>query len=97
MEYGIEAGQIYIAADGSKCGHIVTDTMMFAECDDIVTTPFAASRWGEPGNRIDAFKLARVRYSLAAVAPDWMPPNALGNRRAAFGASELTDGLAGKT
>lgn len=76
MEYGIEAGQIYIAADGSKCGHIVTDTMMFAECDDIVTTPFAASRWGEPGNRIDAFKLARVRYSLAAVAPDWMPPNA---------------------
>ena len=24
-------------------------------------------------------------------------PNALGNRRAAFGASELTDGLAGKT
>lgn len=25
-----------------------------------------------------------------------LPPNALGNRRAAFGASVLTDGLAGK-
>lgn len=72
-KYGIEVGQIYLAADGSKAGHIVTDVTTFADCDDVVTTPFSASAMGKPGNRIDAFKLAMVRYSLADKAPSWFP------------------------
>lgn len=72
--YGVAAGQIYIAADGSKCGHLVTDATTFAHCNDVVTTPFTASGWKESGNRIDAFKLVMVRYSLVSEAPDWMPP-----------------------
>lgn len=62
--YGVEVGQIYVAADGGKYGHIVTDVDAFASCGDVVTIPFTASGWGENGNRIDAFKLARVRYCL---------------------------------
>lgn len=75
MGYGIEVWQIYLAADGSKCGHLVTDVTSFSHCGDVVTTPFAARGWGQAGNRIDAFKLAMVRYSLSPEPPDWMPPN----------------------
>ena len=73
MKYGIEVGQIYVAADGSKVGHVVTDTTTFAHCDDVVTTPFAVDSMGKDGNRIDAFKLARVRYCLVGEKPDWFP------------------------
>ena len=45
-EYSIEVGQVWLAADGSKSGHLVTDITTFAHCDDIVTTPFTASGWG---------------------------------------------------
>lgn len=72
-KYGIAVGQVYVAADGSQCGHIVTDTTTFAYCDDIITTPFTASGMGADGNRIDAFKLARVRYCLVAELPAWFP------------------------
>ena len=71
-KYGISVGQIYIAADGSKCGHLVTDVTSFADCGDVVTTPFNPNGFKQAGNRIDAFKLAMVRYSLASEAPDWM-------------------------
>lgn len=76
-KYGIEVGQIYIAADGSKAGHVVTDVTTYAYCDDVVTTPFTASGMKKPGNRIDTFKLAQVRYSHfpAMELPDWMPPD----------------------
>lgn len=73
MKYGIEVGQIYIAADGSKCGHLVTDTTTFTSCDDVVTNPFTPDGFKGDGNRIDAFKLAMVRYSLVDKAPEWMP------------------------
>lgn len=73
MKYGIKAGQIYVAASGLKCGHLVTDVTTYAHCDDVVTTPFDDNGWKEPGNRIDAFKLAMVRYCLADEAPYWMP------------------------
>jgi hypothetical protein len=73
MKYGIQVGQIYVAADGSKCGHVVTDTTTFADCDDVVTTPFTASGFKNDGNRIDAFKLAMVRYYVVDDAPQWMP------------------------
>lgn len=73
MRYGIEVGQVYVAADGSKAGHLVTDVTTYASCDDVVTTPFTATKIGEPGNRIDAFKLARVRYQLVPAKPEWFP------------------------
>lgn len=72
MKYGIEVGQIYIAADGSKCGHIVTDITTYADCNDVVTTPFDVNGFGSPYCRIDAFKLAIVRYYLVDAAPEWM-------------------------
>lgn len=75
MKYGIEVGQIYIAADGSKAGHIVTDVTTFAHCDDVVTTPFTAAGVGIPGNRIDAFKLSMVRYHISPEKPVWFPSN----------------------
>jgi len=73
MQHDIKVGQIYIATDGSKAGHIVTDVTTFADCDDVVTTPFTASKMGIPGNRIDSFKLAMVRYYLVPTKPDWFP------------------------
>lgn len=79
MKYGIEVGQIYVAADGSRVGHIVTDTTAFVDCDDVVTTPFTASGIGNAGHRIDAFKLAKVRYSLVGEKPDWFPVNSKGD------------------
>jgi len=77
-KYGIKVGQIYIAADGSHCGHIVTDITTFADCGDVITRPFTSTAFAADGNRIDAFKLAMVRYELVSEAPAWMPsePNA---------------------
>lgn len=74
MTTKIEVGQIYIAADGGRYGHLVTDTTTHADCDDVVTRPFGVSGWGSDGNLIDGFKLAVVRYSLQTEAPSWMPP-----------------------
>lgn len=73
MKYGIKVGQIYTAADGSRAGHIVTDVVAFADFDDVVTNPFTPAGFKGDGNRIDAFKLAVIRYQLVDVAPDWMP------------------------
>ena len=73
MKYNIEVGQIYTAADGSKCGHLVTDVTTFTDCDDVVTNPFTKNGFKGDGNRIDAFKLAMVRYGLVDAAPEWMP------------------------
>lgn len=58
--YGIEVGQVYVPADGSKNRLIVRDVVTFADCDDIVV--FDEDQGVE--RRIDAFKLAMVRYSL---------------------------------
>lgn len=73
MKYDVEVGQVYLAADGSKCGHLVTDVTTYADCDDVVTTSFTPAGFGTPGNRIDAFKLAVVRYYLVPQMPDWAP------------------------
>jgi len=73
MKYGIEVGQIYIAADGSKCGHIVTDVTTYESCDDVVTVPFTSTGISKDGNRIDAFKLAKVRYYSVNELPEWFP------------------------
>ncbi len=58
--YGIEVGQVYVPADGSANRLVVRDVTSFADCDDIVVFD---QRQGIE-RRIDAFKLARVRYSL---------------------------------
>lgn len=69
--YGIEEGQIYISADGSKGGYVVTDAHTYAACDDVVVQGFTASgMYGDP-RRIDTFKLAKVRYSLVDALPEW--------------------------
>jgi hypothetical protein len=69
--YGIADGQIYLAADGSKAGHVVVDAIGFAHVNDVIVRPFDANGFYAE-RRIDAFKLARVRYTLSD-APYWMP------------------------
>jgi hypothetical protein len=69
--YGITNGQIYLAADGSKAGHVVVDATTFADVNDVVVRPFDPNGFYKE-RRIDAFKLAMVRYGLAD-APYWMP------------------------
>ena len=59
-KYGIEVGQLYESADGTKNLVRVTDVTTFEDCDDIVVLPLS----GGDAYRIDAFKLAMVRYNL---------------------------------
>lgn len=75
MTYNIQNGDVFIAADGGKYGHLVTDITTFADVDDVVTTPFTAAglESDKAGNRIDAFKLVMVRYYKPDVLPDWIP------------------------
>lgn len=75
MKYSIKNGDVFIAADGSMCGHLVTDVESFADVDDVVTTPFTwqGLQHNKAGNRIDAFKLAMVRYYKPDRVPDWVP------------------------
>jgi len=58
--YGIQVGQVYVPADGSQNQLTVRDVQTYADCDDVVV--FNAHTGVE--QRIDAFKLAMVRYSL---------------------------------
>ena len=71
----INVGDMFIAADGGKYGHLVTDIETYASCDDIVTTPFTEDGLCEDqaGNRIDIFKLTEVRYFKPDVLPEWIP------------------------
>jgi hypothetical protein len=62
--YGIAVGQVYVAADGSKNRLTVRDVETYADCDDVVV--FDEAQGIE--RRIDAFKLAKVRYSLLSTA-----------------------------
>ena len=75
MKYGIQNGDIFIAADGGKYGHLVTDVDSFADVGDVITTPFTATglTTEKEGNRIDAFKLAMVRYYKPDELPEWVP------------------------
>lgn len=61
-KYDIQVGQIYRPNDGGLYGHVVVDTTTYAFCDDVVVQAFTnAGVFGEP-TRIDAWKLAQVRY-----------------------------------
>lgn len=69
--FGIENGQIYIAAGGSRSGHVVTDA---SDVDFIVTRPFVGDTWGAE-TEIDGFKLAMERYAMVDAMPAWGPSN----------------------
>lgn len=58
--YGIGVGQVYLSADGSKNRLTVRDVDTFAACGDVVVF----DEMLKTERRIDAFKLARVRYAL---------------------------------
>lgn len=60
QRYGIEVGQVYVPADGSKNRLTVRDVETYAGCGDVVV--FDEAQGIE--HRIDAFKLAIARYSL---------------------------------
>lgn len=59
--YGIAVDQVYVPADGSQNRLTVRDVQRYADCDDVVV--FDEAQGVE--RRIDAFKLARVRYTLS--------------------------------
>ena len=58
--YGIREGQVYVPADGSNNELTVVDTETYAFCGDVVVY----DKQEDATRRIDAFKLARVRYEL---------------------------------
>lgn len=63
QKYGIVVGQVYVPADGSKNRLIVRDVETFDVCGDVVV--FDENQNKE--RRIDAFKLAMVRYTLEKI------------------------------
>ena len=59
MSYGIENGQIYDRADGEDDSVVVVDCDTYSFCDDVVIR----DKFGND-RRIDAWKLAKCRYTL---------------------------------
>jgi hypothetical protein len=60
QRYGIALDQVYVPADGSKNRLIVKDVEEYAEVGDVIVFDEAQGEL----RRIDAFKLAKVRYQL---------------------------------
>jgi hypothetical protein len=60
MKYGIEKGQVYKAADGGIGELIVVDCEAYADTEEVVVYDTLRGIV----RTIDAFKLAKVRYSL---------------------------------
>ena len=75
IDMNLNIGDVFIAADGNKYGHLVTDIETYASCNDVVTIPFNERGLchEEAGNRIDIFKLTKVRYFKPDVLPKWIP------------------------
>lgn len=75
--FKIQAGQIYVAADGRKNGQVVLDVTTFIDRDDVVVLPLSAQSClplkADAATRIDTFKLAVAKYSLAKAKPAWLP------------------------
>jgi len=71
MITNLKVGDIFVACDRGKYGHIVTDITTFAYCDDVVTHPFTEKGIEKSDNRIDFFKLTQVRYYRVDEMPDW--------------------------
>lgn len=64
QRYDIQVGQVYKPTDGSRNRLIVRDVLKHAERGDVVVFDEAQ----QEERRIDAYKLARVRYYLADIA-----------------------------
>lgn len=61
--YGIKVGQIYHRADGTHEHTLeVVDITTHADCDDVLVKETIGGLTLAAPRRIDAFKLARVRY-----------------------------------
>lgn len=61
--YGIRVGQVYRAADGISLSRLtVVDVDTYRGCDDVVVLDELSG----VERRIDAFKLAMVRYQLVS-------------------------------
>lgn len=58
--YGVCLGQVYVPADGSRNELTVVDTETYRYCGDVLVY----DQKQDTVRRIDAFKLARVRYEL---------------------------------
>lgn len=67
----IEVGQIYLAADGSRCGHLVI--AIDHDKNDAITIPFSDTKIERYTRRIDIFKLTCVRYYRVNKPPKWYP------------------------
>jgi hypothetical protein len=74
-DYGVEKGQIYLAADGGRYGYVTLDHPRW-DGDVLVRQFNELGWWGEP-TFIDCFKLAQVRYGLVDFAPAWVPDSVL--------------------
>lgn len=61
-KYGVEVGQVYLAADSGKYGCIVIGIDEAVE--DAVVLNFSCSQTNLTYQRIDLFKLTTARYSL---------------------------------
>jgi hypothetical protein len=71
MEYDIQIGDIFIAIDGSKNGHLVIG---FDDQGDVFTYLFTDEGVNRCDRRsIDPFKLSKVRYYKPEMMPDWIP------------------------
>ena len=62
--YGVRNGQVYFPADGTDRRLLVLDCDTYAACGDVVVRDMATNA----EFRIDAFKLAMVRYTLVVHA-----------------------------
>lgn len=97
-------GEIYLAVDSGKAGHLVIDVEKYKQCGDVVTQPFTPDGkygldlsefipkeifYNEP-NRIDNFKLSMVRYYQCDdnSLPEWIPSEILEMRDKLIGESE---------
>ncbi len=89
---GIEHGDFFLLPFKGRRRDLLVKAIQPSAC--------GGGRWhvsNEAGFTSTVLLTSCRRVSPSVVARILKTPNALGNRRAAFGASELTDGLAGKT
>ena len=73
MKYDVQAGQIYLAADSSKCGYVVIDVKEHEDVGDALVIGFTSEGFSREARWVDLFKLAMVRYYLTDNLPDWLP------------------------
>jgi len=74
----IAPGTIYIAADKGFYGHLVIDAKKYSKTDEIATFVFTKKGFdNKKENKIERFKLTKVRYYKPAILPEWIPKEVL--------------------